>query len=85
VVGKATFCNYPDLKVRATNPLERVSMDTFSSSEQSFEGLPRALVLIDDATGYQWLCGMRTKDETYQVVQTWYSDIAAIRAKYPLI
>jgi hypothetical protein len=27
---------------------------------------------------------MKTKDELYEVVQTWYSDLALIREKHPL-
>ena len=85
MVGKATLCNHPVSKERAANPLERVYMDSFSSSIPSFEGYIHALVFIDDATGYRWIYGMRTKDEAYQVVQTWYSDISSIRSRYPLI
>jgi hypothetical protein len=86
MIGKAKLCNYPDSKERATTPLERVYMDSFSSSIQSFEGYNHALVFIDDASGYRWVYGLRTKDEAYETVKTWYSDIADIwRAKHPLI
>jgi hypothetical protein len=58
-------------------------MDGYSI--QSFEGYNHAFVCIDDASGYQWLYGLRFKDKAYDAVKTWYSDIADVRAKHPLI
>ena len=85
MIGKAKLNNLPDLKERATIPLERVYMDAYSSSIPSFEGYHHAIVFIDDASSYRWLYGVRSKDQAYEVVKRWYSDIADIRTKYPLI
>ena len=54
-------------------------MDLVSSSVVSIEGHKYALVITDCCTGYRWLYGIRTKDETLKAVQKWYSDVAELR------
>jgi hypothetical protein len=36
-------------------------------------------------TSFQWLYGMRTKDEIIKVFQKWYSDIAVLRNMHNLL
>ncbi len=61
-------------------------MDSFSSSIKSIEGYTHAVVLVDDqVAGYQWVYGMKTKDEMIKVVKQWYSNIADLRAKPKLV
>jgi hypothetical protein len=73
MVGKATV--YPDFilvrkEQRILWSLERVCMDSFSSSLQFFEGWNYALKFIDDATGYRWLNG-KSKNENVPVQSVW--------------
>ena len=60
-------------------------MDSFSSSVKSVEGYLHAVVLVDNQTGYRWIYGIKTKDETIKVVKQWYSDIADLRARHKLV
>ena len=54
--------NHQDIKERATNSLDRVCMEGFSSSVNSFEGYSHAIVIINDATGYCRLYEMKTRE-----------------------
>ena len=85
MVGKAHLAAYPDRKERATQPLQRVHMDLITSSVKSIEGYLYALVVVDDATDYRWVYGLKTKCENFAAVKKWYSDIADLRARFPLI
>ena len=85
MAGKGRQQAYPNEKERATVPLERVYIDSFSSSVVSIEGYSYALVIVDCATDMRWIYGMRTKDDTLPRIKKWYSDIADLRAKFPLI
>jgi hypothetical protein len=40
------------------------------------EGYLHAVLFADYQTGYRWLYGMKTKDETIDIVKQWYNDIA---------
>ncbi len=51
-------------------------MESFSSSVNSIEGYLHALVIVDAATKYRWVCGMKNKDDSLIVVSKWYCDIA---------
>ena len=48
-------------------------------------GYFHALVLVDTATGYRWIYGMKTKDDTLKVVRRWYNNIADLRAKHKFV
>ena len=76
MIGKAKLSNLPELKERAAIALERVYMDAYSSSIPPVEGYIYAIVFIDDASGYRWLYGVRSKDsdDAYDVVKRWYSE-----------
>ena len=70
MIGKATLEDLPKAKKVITKPLYQVHMDLFSSSSsfRSIEGYFHALVLVDAATGYRWLYGMKTKDDALKIV-----------------
>jgi hypothetical protein len=78
VAGKSHLHHYPSEKERATRPLERVYIDSFSSSVVSIEGYTYALVIVDCATDMRWIYGMRNKSDTLARIKTWHSDIAAL-------
>ena len=79
MMGKSRLNNLPKAKERARKPMNRINMDLVSSSVVSIEGHKYALVITDCCTGYRWLYGIRTKDETLKAVQKWYSDVAELR------
>ena len=62
-----------------------MNMDSFSSSVKSVEGYLHAVVLVDNQTGYRWIYGIKTKDETIKVVKQWYSYIADLHARHKLV
>ena len=68
-----------------TKPLYQIHMDSFSSSVRSIEGYFYALILVDAATGYRWIYGMKTKDDALHVVKRWFSDIADLWVKHNLV
>jgi hypothetical protein len=41
--------------------------------------------LVDNQTGYRWIYGIKTKDETIKVLKEWYSYIADLRARHKLV
>ncbi len=43
------------------------------------------MVLVDNQTGYQWIFGIKTKDETIKVVKQWNSYIAVLCARHKLV
>jgi hypothetical protein len=81
---KSRLINLPKEKLRAEKPMKRVNMDLVSSSVLSIEGHKYALGITDCCTGYRWLYGLKTKDDTLKVVQKWYSDIADLREKHTI-
>ncbi len=85
MLGKATLEDYPGARVRKVPPLYQINMNSFSSSIKSIEGYNHAVVLVDNQTGYQWVYGMKTKDEMIKVVKQWYRDIADLLAKHKLV
>ena len=52
MIGKSTLEDLPNLKDRPEEPLEQVSMDSFSSSFPSIEGYNHAVVFVDCNSGY---------------------------------
>jgi len=60
-------------------------MGSFSSLVKSIEGYFHSLAIIDAATGYRWIYGLKTKDEALNVVKKWYANITDLRAKHKLI
>ncbi len=40
---------------------------------------------LDNQTGYRWIYGIKTKDETIKIVKQWYSNIADLRARQKLV
>jgi hypothetical protein len=52
---------------------------------KSVEGYLDAVVLVDNQAGYQWIYGIKNKDETIKVVKQWYSDVADLSARHKLV
>ena len=85
MLGKAHLEDFPQRRKKVVPPLYQINMDSFSSSVKSIEGFFHAVVIVDNHSGYQWIYGMKTKDEMINVVKQWYSDIADLRAKHKLL
>ena len=82
MIGKATLEDFQEAKHQINKPLYQVhTMDSFSSSVKSIEGYNHAILFVDAATGYQWIYGMKTKDNAIKALKTWYSDIADLLTK----
>jgi hypothetical protein len=60
-------------------------MNSFSSSVKAIEGYNHAIVFVDAATGYQWIYGLKSKDDAIKALRKWYSDIADLRTKHKLV
>ena len=43
------------------------------------------MILTDSFSGFIWVYGLKTKDQTLGALKKWYCDIAPIRAKHALI
>ena len=84
MLGKSTLEDYPGLMEPAQHPLERVHMDLYSSLVPSIEGYNHALIWTDSHGGLRWQYGMKTKDETLGMAKRWFTEIADLRAKFPL-
>ncbi len=85
MIGKAMLEDFPSLKRKVVPPFYQINMDSFSSLAKSVEGYLLAVVFVDNQTGYLWIYGIKTKDETIKVVKQWYSDIAYLRARHKLV
>jgi hypothetical protein len=85
MIGRATLEDLPKTKNVISKPLYQINIDSFSSSVKSIEGHFHSLVLVDAATGYRWIYGLKTKDEALNIVNRWYADIADLRATHKLV
>ena len=66
MIGKASGY-FPKSKRPITKALNQVHLDTFLSSVKSIEGYNHAIVIVDTATEYRWIYGMKTKDDAIYV------------------
>ncbi len=73
MIGKTTLEDFSELKTRADKLLKQVNINSYSSSVILIEGYSHAVVIVDCHSGYRWLYGMKTKDDTFKVIKTWYS------------
>ena len=39
---------------------------------------------MDDASGFKWLYGLKSKDEALNAAQRWMAETSQLREKYPL-
>jgi hypothetical protein len=85
MIGKGTLESYPERLEPASQTLERVSMDSYSSSITSIEGYNHAVIITDSYGEYRWQYGMRTKDDILRVCKRCFAEIADFPAKYPLL
>ena len=65
MIGKAKSEYLPKAKKVITKPLYQRHINSFSSSVKSIGGCLHTLVLVDAATGYRWMYGMKTKTMHY--------------------
>ena len=52
----------------AKHPLERVYMDIIPSSIPSIEGYNKALIIVDDASMYQRVCGLKETSDSVRLM-----------------
>ena len=84
MIGKVHLEIRPLSREHAKNPLEPVYMDMMSSPIPSLEGFNYALVIVDDASIYRWVYGLKEKSDANDAVRKWICDIANIRARHVL-
>jgi hypothetical protein len=84
MVGKAQRNPLPGISTTDYEPMEQVHWDLVTATTRSLEGYHYALLLVDKATRFRWVYGMKTKDETFKVIRKWWADIARIRARHPI-
>ncbi len=88
IFGKATLEDFPKAKLPINKPLYQVHMDSFLSSVKSIEGYNHVIVFVDAVTGYQWIYGLKSKDDAIKASRKWYtrySDITDLRTKHKLV
>ena len=61
-----------------------VHWDLVTATTRSLEGYHNALLLVDKATRFRLVYGLKTTDETFNVIRRWWADISRIRALHPL-
>jgi hypothetical protein len=67
----------------ASQPLDRVHMDLYSSSITSIEGYNHAIIFTDSNSGMRWQYGMKTKNETIDMAKRWFAEIGDVHINYP--
>jgi hypothetical protein len=72
MVGESTLEDYPELLQPATQPLERVHLDLYSSSIISIQGYKYSAVFTDSYGGFRWQYGLKTKNENLIVAKRWF-------------
>ena len=86
MIGKCQRQDFPSARTtRTKHPLEQVNWDLMMVNEISIEGYRFAMILTDPFTGYIWVYGIKTKDQTLGTLKKWYCDIAPLRANNKLI
>ena len=86
MIGKCQRQDLPASRTtRANDPLAQVNWDLMMVNEVSIEGYRYAMILTDSFSGFIWVYGLKTKDQTLGALKKWYCDIAPIRAKHALI
>ena len=86
MIGKCQRQDFPSARTtRTKHPLEQVNWDLMMVNEISIEGYRYAMILTDSFTGYIWVYGIKTKDQTLGTLKKWYCDIAPLRANNKLI
>jgi len=85
MIGKAQRNARPGPLSRRFPPMGQVHWDLVSATEPSIEGYIYALILIDKATRYRWVYGLRAKNEVFALLRRWWADTSAIRQNHPLL
>ena len=69
-MGKAKCKNVPGPGKRATRPLGKVKFDLIVSTIPLIEGYYYGALFVEDYTGYKWLYGLKTKDESLNAAKS---------------
>ena len=86
MIGKCQRQDLPTSRTtRANDPIAQVNWDLMMVNEVSIEGYRYAMILTDSFSGFIWVYGLKTKDQTLGALKKWYCYIAPIRAKHALI
>jgi hypothetical protein len=59
-------------------------MDLLSGRVTPLEGYNHAIVITDDETMFQWVRGLKTKDDANTMIRRWASDISDITEQHPI-
>ena len=84
MIGKSTKQDAPGPIKRATKPFEKVTFDLIISAVTSIEGYNAAALYVDDASGFKWLYGLKTKDEALGAAHRWIAETTQLREKHSL-
>ena len=82
MVGKAHLEIRPNSLEHAQLPLERGYMETMSSSVPSIQGYNYALIIADDVSMYQRVCGLKEKSDANAAAEKWICNIGGLKARY---
>jgi hypothetical protein len=85
MLGKAQRNDLPGLSPTIYKPMEQVHWDLLTATTPLLEGYYYAILLVDKATRFRWVYGMKTKDETDSKLRRWWADTARIRARHSLL
>ena len=80
---RRSVIRYPEFPPRTTSPWNK-SIGLVTATTRSLEGYHNALLLVDKATRFRLVYGLKTTDETFNVIRRWWADISRIRARPPL-
>ena len=70
MIGKSKMQNVPGPGKRATRPLGKVKFDLIVSTIPLIEGYYYGALFVEDYTGYKWLYGLKTKDESLNAAKS---------------
>ena len=81
MIGKSTKQDAQGPIKRATKQFEKVTFDLIISTITSIEGYNAAALHVDDASGFKWLYGLKTKDEALNAAHRWMAETSQLKEK----
>jgi len=80
VCAKSKLKNFPfhENKIRASEPFEKVHIDTVSLKQPSLYGNTCFITILDDYSRYGWVVFCKSKKEIFNVFKIWYNKIKNI-------
>ncbi len=79
MIEKCQCQDFPSARTtRTKHPLKQVNWDLMMVTEIPIEGYRYAMILTDSFTGYIWVYGIKTKDQTLGTLKKWYCGIAPL-------